>query len=76
MDPVWTLRGENSFLLSDLLGYNVSSNGKFFAKVKISHHTSHLISLNKKVIFLSDFLVRAASFLSLRIQPFLPASYR
>ena len=46
---------------------------KFFAKVKIRHQTSHLISPNKKVIFLADFLVHA-SFLSLRIQPFLLAS--
>ena len=40
MDPLWTLRREISFLLSDLLSSNVSSSGKSFgSRSDITHHT-------------------------------------
>ena len=40
MDPVWTLRRDISFLLSDLLSSNVSSSGKSFgSRSDITHHT-------------------------------------
>ena len=40
MDPLWTLRREISFLLSELLSSNVSSSGKSFgSRWDITYHT-------------------------------------
>ena len=55
MDPVWTLRREISFLLSDLLSSNVSSSGKSFgSRSDITHHTWSLVT--KKSYFRLIFL--------------------